>query len=224
MMNVLHLELYCVKMKVLVCFIFFGLFGTIGFAQNQLDPFNQETSISQIDFSTKDILWADNSIRRFAVVTFKTVPVNRSVLDKEEFYFQPYYEDFNGPIYLFNKGCTILPIETAHLQADSTEKGWHKKVQALFLLSDLEQFQDSFTIVLEGYFGYANQSQMHTMSIKTKVRPSDINFMPFATQSNSSIPTNVATNEWFENYLKENPKDTRFHSWYFKDGRRRRCK
>ena len=61
-----------------------------------------------------------------------------------------------------------MSIETTHFQTDSSEIGWHKKVQALFLLSDLEQFQDSFTIVLEGHFGYANQSQMNTMYLKNE--------------------------------------------------------
>jgi len=67
---------------------------------------------------------------------------------------------------------------------------------AIFLLSDLKQIQDNFTIALKGYFGYSNQSQVHTMYLKTKADPSDINFMPFASQSNSSVPTTVAANEW----------------------------
>jgi len=54
---------------------------------------------------------------------------------------------------------------------------------AIFVLQDLKQIQDNFTIALKGYFGYSKQSHMHTMYLKTKLDSNNINVMPFASQS-----------------------------------------
>ncbi len=64
---------------------------------------------------------------------------------------------------------------------------------AIFVLQDLKQIQDNFTIALKGYFGYSKQSHMHTMYLKTKLDSNNINVMPFCFTESFIIPRTVAT-------------------------------